>query len=56
MIAKNSANLKLSGVNLNHARVIDQLEKCIIKHIDELESLDFEDSKLQPEHLAVLSE
>ncbi len=38
--------LKLSGINLNHTRVVDQLEKCIIKHIDELESLDFEDSKL----------
>ena len=48
--------LKLSGTNLNHTRVVAQLESCIIKHADELEMLDFEDSKLQPEHLAILSE
>ena len=48
--------LKLSGINLNHTRVVDQLEQCISRHQDDLEMLDFEDSKLQTEHLAILSD
>ena len=48
--------LKLAGIDLNHKELIDKLQEGIEKWwYRDLESIDFEDSKLSTENLSILT-